>query len=177
MVRIVILITVICLAMFCNTMEPQPVLEESTFFNGTVNDQSYQGDGLVFITEDSTFHVRGFLGNSGSHYQVDIILPDCRRGSYMLNSEVQSANASLITGMDGVGPRYSPTSTGSNFIRIDMEEDAGCISGDLTFTGSDNSGDHLISIESTFYIKVGESGKRWTCDFTSDGITHCRFLE
>jgi len=48
----------------CSTNEPVADNSE-TFVKGTINGEKWEGDGVTFFREDSTFHFMGLLGNSG----------------------------------------------------------------------------------------------------------------
>ncbi len=177
MKKIVLYLSIVFSSLNCSTNES--VTDSNiTFIKGTVNEQKMVGDGITFFREDSTLHFRGFLGNLGFHYQIDIELYDRYPGKYFYDSlSVHSAFVSEIVGMDAQAAGYSPQSRFSNYIAINFDTDYEYLSGDLKFSGFGSGYNRSISVICVFKVKIGQVGQTmWDCDFSSDDISNCRFL-
>ncbi len=163
----------------CNKNDPiQPSIQqisEKTYFNGSVKDKNWESDGLAYLNENSVIHIRGFLGTASSHYQIDIVLKNDSSGTFSLDTSVVSASVCDVIGMDAIGATYDPIE--SSFISVDYDNNSEYVTGSLNYNGFSESYNDTIEIVAEFKLRIGKIISEWTCDFTADGISNCRFTE
>lgn len=155
--------------------DPDQSINVKTFFSGYVGNKYWESDGIAYSKEESQIHIRGFLGTSGSHYQIDIVLKNSDNGNYSLDSSVVFAGISNVVGMDAIGATYIPLE--QSYIKVEYDEKKEYVSGNIDFNGFSQSYDDTIHFACNFKIIIDDITKIWTCDFDQSGISNCRFLE
>ena len=162
--------------LYCEVDDVLQKPENFTFFNCTIDNKNYDGDGICFFQKDSTLHIRGFLGTSDFYYQVDVVFCYCEAGTYNLDSSNFYAGISEVYERDAVGTTYKTEIQDSSYIKIVLQN--ACMSGAIEFQGICENSMKSIILQGVFNINIGEIGyNEWTCDFTNENINNCRFID